>query len=428
MTEDIISAIEFNKTGDFLAAGDRGGRVVMFERVDKSKGSTAGKRHHSVEFRFHTEFQSHDQEFDYLRSLEIDEKINVIKWLYPQSNAQFLLTTNDKTIKMWKVYERKAKTMSTIDTAPPKIAPRIKIPRLQTTKTVVAAAPRRVYNNAHAYHINSLSLAQDGTTFLSADDLRLNLWDIETSSTTFNAVDIRPPNLDNLVEVITAAEFHPQMSSSFCYGTSKGVIRLCDMRSRALCDYGTKTFAEVDRAAKNFYQEISSSVSDLHFSQDGKYIFARDYLTLKVWDVAMDSRPLHTIAIHDQLRSHLNQLFEDDVIFDRFECAVSPTGGHVLTGSYNNNFHIYDRMGRSGICIEASRERAARKRGVKTPRATGAKARNSRSQGLVGNIDTERKILHLGWHPQEKIIAIATLTNLFIYAGMGPQQARTPHM
>ncbi|MFS7950352.1 putative protein phosphatase 2A regulatory subunit PR55 [Helianthus anomalus] len=31
----IISAIEFDKSGDHLATGDRGGRVVLFERTDK---------------------------------------------------------------------------------------------------------------------------------------------------------------------------------------------------------------------------------------------------------------------------------------------------------------------------------------------------------------------------------------------------------
>lgn len=29
---DVISAISFDKTGDFLASGDRAGRVVLFER------------------------------------------------------------------------------------------------------------------------------------------------------------------------------------------------------------------------------------------------------------------------------------------------------------------------------------------------------------------------------------------------------------
>ena len=31
---DIISVIEFDKSGYYLAIGDRGGRVVLFERTD----------------------------------------------------------------------------------------------------------------------------------------------------------------------------------------------------------------------------------------------------------------------------------------------------------------------------------------------------------------------------------------------------------
>lgn len=31
---DIVSAVEFDSTGEFLAAGDRGGRVVIFQRVE----------------------------------------------------------------------------------------------------------------------------------------------------------------------------------------------------------------------------------------------------------------------------------------------------------------------------------------------------------------------------------------------------------
>lgn len=34
MTADIISAIEFDRTGDHLATGDQGGQVVLFERTD----------------------------------------------------------------------------------------------------------------------------------------------------------------------------------------------------------------------------------------------------------------------------------------------------------------------------------------------------------------------------------------------------------
>jgi serine/threonine-protein phosphatase 2A regulatory subunit B len=116
---DIISAIEFNKSGHHLATGDRGGRVVLFERTDVKDHACrkdAEKADYSIsrhpEFRYKTEFQSHEPEFDYLKSLEIEEKINQIKWCQAANSALFLLSTNDKTIKFWKVQEKKVKKVS----------------------------------------------------------------------------------------------------------------------------------------------------------------------------------------------------------------------------------------------------------------------------------------------------------------------------
>ncbi|PPD85071.1 hypothetical protein GOBAR_DD17990 [Gossypium barbadense] len=113
---DIISAIEFNRNGDHLATGDRGGRVVLFERTDTQdhvghrrdleKMDYPINRH--PEFRYKTEFQGHEPEFDYLKSLEIEEKINKIRWCQSSNGALFLLSTNDRTIKLWKV-EKKVK-------------------------------------------------------------------------------------------------------------------------------------------------------------------------------------------------------------------------------------------------------------------------------------------------------------------------------
>ena len=42
-------------------------------------------------------------QFDYLKSLEIEEKINKIRWCETANNSLFLLSTNDKTVKLWKV-------------------------------------------------------------------------------------------------------------------------------------------------------------------------------------------------------------------------------------------------------------------------------------------------------------------------------------
>lgn len=52
----------------------------------------------------------------------------------------------------------------------------LRVPIFKPSDLVVEASPRRVYANAHTYHINSISLNSDDETYLSADDLRINLW------------------------------------------------------------------------------------------------------------------------------------------------------------------------------------------------------------------------------------------------------------
>jgi serine/threonine-protein phosphatase 2A regulatory subunit B len=271
---DIISTVEFDHTGNYLATGDKGGRVVLFERNESvgeitPRFAPVGRRDRladlsqkkTCEYKFHTEFQSHEPEFDYLKSLEIEEKINKIKWCRRQNASHYLLSTNDKTIKLWKVFEKSLKVVAennlSHDLTPASIAggggaPRaimqahfrtasdLKLPRLTHHDTVVAAVPRRTYANAHAYHINSISVNSDGETFISSDDLRINLWNLNIQDQSFNIVDIKPANMEELTEVITAAEFHPLSCNWFMYASSKGTIKLADMRESALCDQHAK--------------------------------------------------------------------------------------------------------------------------------------------------------------------------------------------
>lgn len=389
---DIVSAIEFDSTGEYLAAGDRGGRVVIFQRVESDDTP--------CEYKFFAEFQSHEPEFDYLKSLEIEEKINKIKWSQPISGAHFLLTTNDKTIKLWKVYNK-----SVPDRAP--AAQRknsLSVPstagRRDSQRTAV---PRRIFANAHAYHINSISLNTDGETFISADDLRINLWNLEISDQSFNIVDIKPVNMEELTEVITAAEFHPQHCHYLMYSSSKGTIKLGDLRQAALCDQYAKKFEEEeDPASKSFFSEIIASISDIKFSRDGRYIISRDYLTLKMWDLKMENKPVKTIRIHDFLKSKLCDLYENDCIFDKFECTVSGGGDHLLTGSYHNYFQIYD--------IQNSRASALRMKLGRGP------SKKSDIELNADDIDFNKKVLHVAWHPQEDIVAVAANNNLYLYA------------
>ncbi|XP_024972146.1 serine/threonine protein phosphatase 2A 55 kDa regulatory subunit B beta isoform-like isoform X2 [Cynara cardunculus var. scolymus] len=474
---DIISAIEFDKSGDHLATGDRGGRVVLFERTDKKENGgnrkDLEKTDYSIsrhpEFRYKTEFQSHEPEFDYLKSLEIEEKINKIRWCQTANGALFLLSTNDKTIKFWKVQEKKIKKIAdmsmepskatgngnvaspsvTSSTPKPQLAnggytdksytslsnellfpPRgissLRLPVVTSNETNLVARCRRVYAHAHDYHINSISNNSDGETFISADDLRINLWNLEISNQSFNIVDVKPANMEDLTEVITSAEFHPTHCHTLAYSSSKGSIRLIDLRQSALCDKHSKLFEEQEApGTRSFFTEIIASISDIKFGRDGRYILSRDYMTLKLWDINMDSGPVSTFQVHEYLRPKLCDLYENDSIFDKFECCLSGDGQRVSTGSYSNLFRVFGCHSGSTEATTLEASKNPMRRQVQTPlrprslsSITRAVRRGGDSPGVDANgnsFDFTTKLLHLAWHPTENSIACAAANSLYMY-------------
>ncbi|XP_039116089.1 serine/threonine protein phosphatase 2A 55 kDa regulatory subunit B beta isoform-like isoform X1 [Dioscorea cayenensis subsp. rotundata] len=473
---DIISTIEFDKSGDYLATGDRGGRVVLFERTDvkdhedrralERLDSPVGRH---PEFRYKTEFQSHEPEFDYLKSLEIEEKINKIRWCQTVNGILILLSTNDKTIKFWKVLEKKVKrisgtnlgpsehvgdgflaTSSTVSSRvhmpnggsserrhsylsndfsfPPGGFPSLRLPMVSIYDTSPLARCRRIYAHAHDYHINSISNNSDGETFVSADDLRINLWNLEISNQSFNIVDVKPANMEDLTEVITSAEFHPTHCNTLAYSSSRGFIRLIDLRQSALCDNHSQLFKGQDApSTKSFFTDIIASISDIKFAKDGRHILSRDYMTLKLWDINMDAGPVATFQVHEYLRPKLCDLYENDSIFDKFECCLSGEGLRVATGSYSNIFRVFGCAAGSNeaTTMEATKAPMSRKQVQNSTRPTrtlnnSARAvrRGAENTALEANgntYDFSSKLLHLAWHPTENSLACAAANSLYMY-------------
>eukprot|EP01027_Heterolobosea_sp_BB2_P022286 GEZU01032805.1.p1 GENE.GEZU01032805.1~~GEZU01032805.1.p1 ORF type:complete len:217 (+),score=64.18 GEZU01032805.1:70-720(+) len=172
---------------------------------------------------------------------------------------------------------------------------------------------------------------------------------------------------------------------------------------------------EEDPSSRTFFSEIISSVSDAKFSRDGRYILSRDYMTLKLWDINMENRPIKVLNVHEALRSRLCDLYENDCIFDKFECCFSGDGNHVVTGSYKNNFHVFDRTGKYHSCVEAARVPSAQKRKTPTKSKLLRKPSKKKEEEVFDNTDFTKKVLHLSWHPQENIIAVAAVNNLYIF-------------
>ncbi|KAK2981181.1 hypothetical protein RJ640_000163 [Escallonia rubra] len=485
---DIISTMEFEKSGDYLAVGDQGGRVVIFEkkagkdvRITSANFIWVPSEHHSQfeleqldygdlqppKFQYKTEFQSHEPEFDYLKSVEIQEKINKVKWCTTRSKSLFMLSTNDKTIKLWKVTERKAKQVKEMNLNPSvysenallaersfvrgehkssfgngnylewkeKTENRMLPSHVGDSKEAnigdsAFARCRRVYAHAHDFNINSLSNNSDGETFISADDLRINLWNLEVNDQCFNIIDMKPSNMEDLTEVITSAEFHPLHCNVLAYGSSRGFIRLVDMRQSALCDHSARILHHVEsRGPKSFFTEIIVSISDIKFATDGRHILSRDYMNLKLWDTRMSISPVAIYKIHEHLRPKLSDLYNEDAIFDKFDCCLSGDGLNFATGSYSNLLRIfpYGVGSAEGMTLEATKlpnrkphlQVAPRTRRSSLSNLTrgfyrpGREILNSESNDL--SCDLNSKLLHLAWHPRTNLIACATGSSLFMY-------------
>ena len=73
-------------------------------------------------------------------------------------------------------------------------------------------------------------MSADGENFLSADDLRINMWNLNNDVLAYNVVDLKPPNIEELSEVITHVEHHPTKSELFLFSSSKGYVCTCDLR------------------------------------------------------------------------------------------------------------------------------------------------------------------------------------------------------
>lgn len=108
-----------------------------------------------------------------------------------------------------------------------------------------------------------------------------------------------------------------------------------------------------------------------------------------------------------------SSLYENEYIFDKFECCFDGTDRYILTGSYNNFFKICDRTSKKETLLEASRD-VARTR-ILRPRKVCALNKKRKDEISVESLDFTKKILCSAWHPQEDIIAVAATNNLFLF-------------
>lgn len=234
------------------------------------------------------------------------------------------------------------------------------------------------------------------------------LMHLRYSDKCFNLLDMKPSNMDELNEVITVARFHKSDCNKLLYSTSKGIVKLADTRASALCDKQAKFFGDHDsEVGKSFFSEIVSSISDTDFDPTGRYIISRDYLSIKVWDINMDSEPVYKYEINQNLKSILCDLYETDSIFDKFDLCVSSKGDTIATGGYDGHFYLSNLDGSKLFKTKLRTE-------VLTSVSAESKV-NKNTKDAPTPVDINRKVLHCAYHPYEDTIAVSENASLYLY-------------
>jgi len=104
---DLLSAMAFDRAGQILRVGDRGGRILCFGLQRNDQGEE--------EYEYLTEFQSHTKSFDVLSSHEISETVTAIEWLNTSKSSQpALLSSNSRGIKLFRIVNKKVRKAESI--------------------------------------------------------------------------------------------------------------------------------------------------------------------------------------------------------------------------------------------------------------------------------------------------------------------------
>eukprot|EP01006_Ploeotia_vitrea_P030418 TRINITY_DN62852_c0_g1_i1.p1 TRINITY_DN62852_c0_g1~~TRINITY_DN62852_c0_g1_i1.p1 ORF type:complete len:598 (+),score=66.44 TRINITY_DN62852_c0_g1_i1:343-2136(+) len=423
MDDAYISCVRFDKTGNYLSYATRSGAVTILEKDSKR-----------WEYKPVTSFQAYQAQIDPLNSLEIEPRVKSMEWLPQCNEASFLLTTNEKAIKLWKIYTKQGHIVagqnccSFLGAGYDVLATqRLEVPHLIPTELTTVAKCKRQYATEHEFQIHSVSLSSDNEHFLSADDFMVKLWQLPYHENPLTVVNIRPPSMDELQETISCALFNPTHCNLFAFSTSRGVTNLCDLRVNTTCDYQDSYAAVLDGSqiipdnpTNQNLNHFLASVTDMSFHPNGRTLCTRDYLTLKIWDLANTSQPVKTIPVQSGLTPHLMDLYDNDCIFDRFEANYMADGRHLVTGTYKYEALIVDsETGNHNVLCRGRKKKtsglgAARKYRYGTGRNSPAQSSPSK-ENAYEDTDFMKKSLNAAVHPHATTVAVGNGMEAVVY-------------
>ena len=285
-----LTSLHYDSALNFLSAGDSHGQVFLLtpqpDQLD-----------------LQSSFTSHTISFDKDIIQHESDSIIALQALYSLPTSLYLLAANERVVKLWSVQKGKEEGLGKC---------------------------RRKYQGGHEFRIHSLSVSANKQSFLTCDDLTLNLWDVERTDCTYKAADHKPSNVKDLREVLLSATFHPTDPAMLLTTSSAGSVRIGDLRLKAKV---TPPVMELRRpkGKDSQYSDILCSITSAAFALEGNFLFSRDLQTAYLWDMRQQIRPISCIRLVEDSRAIVEALNSQNGL-GRFQLKEVPGG--CVTGGF----------------------------------------------------------------------------------------------
>jgi hypothetical protein len=345
-----ISALTASESGEYVAYGDRRGRLYVLRRSivghsEGDDGSSAETRTNPNE-RPHRAFLPYAQRVAYcsvidpLNSQEVSPKIAGMTFFETGGPIPFLLTVNEKVPKLWKVIETRMSPppFRAVDLLGTRSIGGLTIP---TTERQVLVKEANRYALDHEYALQGICCLPNTNNFATADDLVIRFWDIEHNHSSMKLFTLKPPAPEDAhPESFTSLRSGgPGQSTLFLATTTAGSIRLFDTRvALEWHSVPASILSAPAREEDGRYSGVTCSISSCDVSKCGRYVAARDFMTVSLWDLRMirgrsRSRspsqatgaegdqyhePVQRWAIHPEMEKYFESLYNSGALFDRF--------------------------------------------------------------------------------------------------------------
>ena len=406
----LVTDIKFTPDGSHVIVSDKGGRVITFKKSD-----TKGK---SPKLEYFFEYVAQEKDFDVHKSIEYSEEVKAVSVVPSNSfeNKLDIITAGFRTIRIDRIYKDSVKTFNSVPSS------QVSIPKVSEVKNEIKSKTKRLFKCTHSNEINSLCVNKENVNnFISADEFKVFLWDINFDGREIYApIDIESDSELDTVEKITKATYTNYDPHVFLYGTNRGNIKLCDLRAGSESHSFATNFSDERSDIANSIANSLLCVHDINTNISGSnYTFAtRHYFSVNLWDMRKTTEPSSKFLIYEHVINKLTYLYQNNYINDKFSLDTDPTGKYVLTGGYNNMFHVIDTEQRlnTQIVIDDSNQRLMNTNIIRKINAKGS-CYYKKDDPSLSNINFDKKILHQAYSPVGNYALLIVLNCIYSYSG-----------